>query len=248
MIELIWHDFLYQPLLNLLILIYNNYTNFNLGLAVIYLTVLLRLVLLPFTFVSERDKLRWERLNEEVKKIKEDYKKDPVMMKEMVRETLRKYRIRPWAKTVVLGIQLLALIVLYQVFMGGINNKFNDLYNGIDAPDFIQLTFLPINRLNFSGFNLGTAKDLILPALVGIILYLEIYLNQRARSEILTRSDVAFRFFFPLFSFFALYYLPTVKSVFILTSMFFSIIVSLIAWPFRMAMLKANKLKQGIKS
>jgi membrane protein insertase Oxa1/YidC/SpoIIIJ len=241
MIELIWHDFLYQPLLNLLILIYNNYTNFNLGLAVIYLTILLRLVLLPFTFVSERDKLRWERLNEEIKKIKDDYKKDPVLMKEIIRETLKKYRIRPWAKTVVLGVQLLVLIVLYQVFLGGLTSKFDALYPWIIVPDFVNLNFLPIKQLNFNGFHLATTKDLILPTLIGIILYFEIYFSQKARSEILTRSDMAYRLFFPLFSFFVLYYLPTVKSVFILTSIFFSIIISLIAWPLRMAMLKANK-------
>lgn len=242
MIETIWHDFLYQPLLNLLIFIYNNYTNFNLGLAVIYLTVLLRLALLPFTFASERDKLRWERLNLEVKKIKGDYKKDPILMKEMVRGALKKYQIRPWSKTVILGIQLLVLVVLYQVFMGGINNKFNDLYNGVVAPDFVQLTFLPIKGLNFSGFNLAATKDLFLPALVGIILYLEIYLSQRVRSEILARSDIAFRFFFPFFSFVVLYYLPTVKSVFILTSMFFSITIALITWPIRISLIKARKI------
>ena len=241
MIATIWHDFLYQPLLNLLIWIYNNHTDFNLGLAVVYLTVLLRLVLLPFTFVSERDKIRWERLNQEVKKIKEEYKKDPVLMKEAVRETLKKHHIRPWSKTIVLAIQLLALILLYQVFLGGINNKFSDLYQAVPSPDFVNLIFLPIKAINFSGFDLSQKYELFLPILVGIILYVEIYLNQRKRSETLTNSDVAYRFFFPLFSFAILYWLPAVKSIFILTSMFFTIFVSLISWPIRISLAKVNQ-------
>jgi len=52
----IWHDFLYQPVFNFLIWVYNNWTDQNLGWAVVYMTIILRLILLPFSIISEKNK------------------------------------------------------------------------------------------------------------------------------------------------------------------------------------------------
>ena len=53
-----WNVYLYQPLFNFLIWIYNNWTNMNFGWAVVYLTLILRFVLLPFTLINERNRVR----------------------------------------------------------------------------------------------------------------------------------------------------------------------------------------------
>ena len=143
---------------------------------------------------------------------------------------MKKYKIRPWAKAIMLAVQAVVLIALYQVFLGGINNKLDDLYSNAAKPDFINLNFL--------GINLGE-KNLYLAALVGIILFLEIALEQRRIKNILTKSDVIFCFLFPLSAFAILAVLPSVKSVFILTSIFFTIIVSIILRLF----IKAVKFK-----
>lgn len=81
MFELFWHDFLYQPVFNFLIWIYNNWTNQNLGAAIIYLTVLLRIALLPFTIVTEKAKAKNAELEAEIVKIQELYKRDPELKK-----------------------------------------------------------------------------------------------------------------------------------------------------------------------
>ena len=61
MLATFWYLFLYQPLFNALIWIYSNIASGNLGWAVIWLTVFLRVVLLPLTFVSERNVRREEK-------------------------------------------------------------------------------------------------------------------------------------------------------------------------------------------
>lgn len=215
----IWDEFLYKPLFNLLIFLYQYKDVFSLGLAVIYLTVILRIVLLPFTFFAQRNKVRYEMLNEEVQKISADYKHDPEQAKIEARKAMKKYKIRPWAKTVVLGAQGLVLVLLYQVFLGGIYNKFDDLYSFIPAPDFINLIFL--------GINLGE-RNFYLALFVGIILFVEITYDQKKKQHLLRESDVFFRYFFPIISIAILALLPAVKSIFILTSIFFTIIVSIV--------------------
>jgi hypothetical protein len=106
---------------------------------------------------------------------------------------------------------------LYQVFLGGINGKLGDLYSWVAHPDFINTKFL--------GFDLGATRTLFWSGLVGVVLFLEIFIDYRSKSTGFTKSEVAYMIFFPAACFFALWILPMAKSIFILTSLCFSFIV-----------------------
>lgn len=218
MLETIWHDFLYQPVFNLLIWIYNNWADANLGWAVVYLTVILRLVLLPFTLVTEKNRAKNMDLNQELKKIEQGYRNDPVLMKEETRKVLKKTRVSPWSKVVVLGVQVLVLVLLYQVFLRGITGDkvIKILYPFINFPGKINTVFY--------GFELGAVHDFIWPGIVGLFLLVEIYFGYR-KYKTLAKADLAYFILFPVFSFLALWFLPMVKSLFILTSLVFSAII-----------------------
>ena len=82
MIELIWNDILYRPVFNGLIWIYNNWTDHNLGWAIVYLAVLSRLVLLPFTMVNEKAKADNRELQKELAQLHKDLQNDPILQKE----------------------------------------------------------------------------------------------------------------------------------------------------------------------
>ncbi len=219
MISSLYYTLLYQPLFNLLIFLYEFDDNYNFGLAVIFLTVIIRFVLLPFSFFAQRNKAHYEALSKEVKKIQEDLKYDPEQSKIEVRKALKKHKIRPWAKAIILGVQGLILVVFYKVFMGMIRGDFTSLYPFMTEPDFVNTIFLGIDLKE---------RNFYLASFVGIILFLEIWYNQRKITNILTPSDIAFRYFFPLSSIIVLAVLPAVKSIFILTSIFFTIIVSIV--------------------
>jgi YidC/Oxa1 family membrane protein insertase len=233
--QVIWHNYLYQPLFNLLIWLYwNNFSFFNLGVAVIYLTILLRIALLPLSIISERGKTFYNELSEKAKAIQKDFADDPVKAKEEIRKLLRKNKVRPWAKVVVLGVQLLVLIVLYRVFLGGIgaHDKLELLYPGMPHPDFINTKFL--------WFDIGR-RDILISLIVGVVLFLEITVAQRSREQFLVRRDILYRFFFPLLVFLILAILPSVKALFILTSILFSIILILARNAFGMAFHKIKR-------
>ncbi len=220
MLIAIWHDFLYQPIFNFLIWIYNNWADHNLGWAVVYLTIILRLALLPFTLVTERAKAKNEDIAAEIKRIEHDHKDDAIIKKQELRHLLKGRRVRPWSKAIVLGVQVLVLVLLYQVFLRGITGEkiMKILYPFIDYPGQINTMFY--------GFDLGQRYDLIWPGVVAIFLLVEIYLDYRKYKFGLTKADLAYFLLFPAFSFFALWLLPMVKSLFILTTMTFSVIIS----------------------
>ncbi|HYE60235.1 MAG TPA: YidC/Oxa1 family membrane protein insertase [Candidatus Kapabacteria bacterium] len=214
-----WHDFLYQPLFNLLIYVYSNWTNFNFGWAVIYVTILLRLALLPFTLVTERDKIKNQELAAEIHRVEKQFHNDQVIKKDEIRKILRKRKVHPWAKIVVLGMQLLVLILLYQVFLRGITGEkiLKILYPSIDFPGKINTMFY--------GFDLGEPHNILWAGLVWIFLFGEIYLDYRKSKPKLRKSDLLYFIFFPTGVALLLYMLPMVKSLFVLTSMVFSVII-----------------------
>lgn len=215
-----FHDYLVAPLLNVLMYLYETVAFENLGVAVIEMTVLLRLALLPLSIVSEADEVKYERLETEVARTQEHFKNDRVQAHEEIRNLLKKHRISPWAKMVVLLIQLLVLIVLYQVFVSGINAQLSGLYKWVVQPN------LPINT-NFLGVEIGS-HNFWWALAVGVFLYIEIAWEQRHVVHLLGPQDAVFRYAFPIFSVVVLLLLPMVKSLFILTSMIFSLVITLI--------------------
>jgi len=217
----IWNNFLYVPVFNALIWLYNNWAEGNLGYAVIILTVGLRLALLPLSIVSERNKMRYRIFDKKLTETQKAYKNDRVLLKEKIRGLLKKYKINPWAKTLVLGIQALMLVLLYQVFIHGITrSKLNVLYSLVERPEVINT--------NFYGYELGS-HNIWWAASVGVVLFIEIYLDQRRRRRAgVTRNEQIYAIIFPIMSFLALYALPMVKSLFILTTLAFSYTLSLL--------------------
>lgn len=213
-----WHNVLFAPLLNLLIVLYNGPGFGSLAIAVIELTLLIRLALIPFTVVSEQNKNVYVKIEKEMERLQQEFRNDPVQKREELRKMLKKHRLNPWAKAALLGVQLVVLILLYQVFLGGINAKFSALYPSVAHPDYVNTMFF--------GFDLGERHNPWGAGIVAAMLFVEIFVEQKKRLVYITNSDVLFRYAFPAASFAALYFLPAVKSLFILTSMIFSLIVS----------------------
>jgi len=215
-----WHDALYTPLLNFLFFLYAGPAFGSLGVAIIELTVLLRLALLPFTILDERTRFRYEKLDKKLEAIERDYKADHVRRDERIRELLKEHKVSYWSKVVVLGVQLLVLVLLYQVFMGGLHFTANDpLYSWVPAPTTVDTHFL--------GYDLA-GHDVVWPAVVAGLLFLQIYAEQRRRKHLLRRSDIVYQLVFPAFMLVVLMLLPSVKSLFVLVSMLFGMAIHVI--------------------
>ncbi|OGY46453.1 MAG: hypothetical protein A2744_03320 [Candidatus Buchananbacteria bacterium RIFCSPHIGHO2_01_FULL_44_11] len=226
-LNLVWDQYLYIPLFNLLIWLYLNFSFFNLGIAVIILTIILRIVLLPLSYMTERAKIVRQQLDDKVDEIAIDFANDPVKKKLAIRRYLKTKRIHPWAKTLSLVIQGLVLVLLYQVFVGGINSqaKLHLLYASMARPDFINTNFL---WFDISKTNL-LAASIVAAYIFGEIL-IEQFEKKNKEKQNATRRELFYILFFPAGVFLTLALLPAVKSIFILTSLMFSTIISLITF------------------
>jgi len=222
MFSYLWFTILYQPVFNALVWIYANLGEQNLGWSVVWLTVFLRVALLPLTIKSERDASKRQRSEEEAIEKSKAFKGDKVMQNEEIRRIMKKNRVSPWAKVIVLGVQLVMLVLLYQVFIGGIEGRkvISTLYPSIDYPGKLNT--------DFYGFEIGHRHDYVWAGIVG--LYLILYILWSNRGKPWDTAKASFLILFPLFTFGALWFLPMVKSIFILTSMIFSDIIGGLMW------------------
>ena len=220
MLTLLWENYLYYPLLNALIYLYTTLAGHNLGWAVIWLTIALRIVLLPFTIISIRNGEKHKKMEEEAAHAAMIYKNDPVLQKEEVRRVMKKNRISPWARTLTLAVQAIVFIVLYQVFMHGIRGEqiTKHLYSFVEYPGKLVT--------NFYGFELGATHTLFWPCVAGGYLLISSLLHSLKKQN-WQKSDLYFLIFFPLSTILVLWFLPMVKSLFILTAALFSDTVGL---------------------
>jgi len=191
------------------------------GWAVIILTVFLRFALLPLSIISQRDVIRQRKVEDGAMVAVQSFKKDPIAQKDEYRKIMRANRISPWAKVTVLAIQFLVLVLLYQVFMSGIfgDRLVRVLYPSVSFPGAINN--------DFYGSDIGQNHNVFWALIVAI--YLFVYnLILKITDKNWRRSEAIFLFLFPLFTFTALWILPMAKSLFILTSMVFSDILTFI--------------------
>lgn len=224
MLQEIWFSFLYQPLFNALVWIYTNIAGQSMGWAVVWLTLFLRLLLLPLTIISEYNAHRKEKAVAEAQKAILAYKNDKVAQREVVRKIIKKYKVSPWAKAVSLGVQALVLILLYQVFIGGITGErmIKVLYPSVDFPGRINNVFY--------GTEIGAPHNVVWAGIVALYLLLAIFIEHQSQdiNRKWDRGEMYYLVLFPLFTFAILWWLPMVKSLFILTTMVFSDSISMV--------------------
>lgn len=123
----IWDILLITPLTTALFFLYG-FLGQNMGLAIIALTVILRIVLFPLTLPSLRMVKLQQEIQPQLEKMKRKYKGDRVKQSQAQMELFRQKGINPLAGCLPQILQLVLLIALYQVLLtslgGGLNNNF----------------------------------------------------------------------------------------------------------------------------
>lgn len=188
------------------------------GLAMVILTIGIRVLFLPLSIIDEIRKAKLHVLSKKIERLEKDYGKDVVAFREHTRQLLKKYKVTPWAAMALLAIQALVLVVLYQVMNKGIKSVDPSLlYSWVEVSGTIDTTFLGV--FDTAARNFYTSFG------VGVILFVRILQEQVPRRKLLTTRDFLYRYLFPLATFVFLFALPSIKTVFILTSIIFSGII-----------------------
>ena len=138
MIEL-YNTILYQPLFNLLIWLYNIVPGNDIGLAIIILTVLIRLVLLPLYWQSIRSQRALQEIQPKVDELRSKYKDDKEKLAAEMMNIYKENKVNPFSSCLPLLIQLPFLIAVYQVFRHGLNGESLELlYSFVANPGSIN--------------------------------------------------------------------------------------------------------------
>jgi len=165
-LKLILKLILYQPLFNALIFLVWLIPGHNVAWAIIVLTIIIRLILVPSSLKASRAQFRMRNLQPEIQKIQEKYKGDKQKQSQALMEFYKVNKINPLGSCLPLLIQFPILIVLYYVFINGLNtSRFDLLYSFMPRPEFINTMFL--------GLNLAQPDRWILPVIAGVLQYFQ---------------------------------------------------------------------------
>lgn len=152
---------LYNPLFNLLILIVALLPGHQVGWAIIILTLLIRILLLPVTIHTARVQVRMRALQPKIDELRKKHKGDRNLQAQATMALYKEEGVSPFSSCLPLIVQLVVLLVLYYVFRDGLSTAhFNNLYSFTPRPDSINTSFF--------GLDLAKPDVLILPLIAGL--------------------------------------------------------------------------------
>lgn len=137
---------LYQPLFNLLIWLYTVVPGQSIGLAIIALTILVKLLLYPLTVQSLRAQRSLQQIQPKMAALKKQHGSDKEGLSKAMIELYRQEKVNPLSSCLPVLIQLPFLIAMYQVFRQGLSNgSFDLLYSFVVNPQQIDPFFFGMN-------------------------------------------------------------------------------------------------------
>ncbi|MFA5127082.1 MAG: YidC/Oxa1 family membrane protein insertase [Patescibacteria group bacterium] len=146
----IFYTIFYQPIFNLLIWMYNLIPGQDLGLAILLLTLLVRLALYPLSRQSIKSQRELQVLQPQIEALKEKYKNDKEKMGPELMALYKEKKINPFASCLPTLIQLPFLFAIYKVFFNGLTkeNSLSALYGFVSNPG--QLNMLAFGFIDLS--------------------------------------------------------------------------------------------------
>lgn len=146
----VYTELLFRPLFNLLVGATQVLPTHNVGWAIIFVTIVVRLILLPSSLhqakLMQKNQSKMSQLQGELKEIKEKHKDDKAKQAEATMELYRRSGVNPASGCLPLLIQLPILIALYRVFLVGLgSDTFHYLYSFMPEPVGIKQVFFGVS-------------------------------------------------------------------------------------------------------
>ncbi|MGA1846116.1 membrane protein insertase YidC [Deferribacter abyssi] len=122
-------SFLAIPMLNLMNF-FNKYVH-NYGIAIIILTILIKLLTYPLTIKSMTSMKKMQKIQPEIQKIREKFKGDPQKMNAAMMELYKKYGVNPMGGCLPMLIQIPIFFALYKALLVSIELKGSPFFGWI---------------------------------------------------------------------------------------------------------------------
>ncbi len=130
----IYETAIYEPILNLLVWLYNTIPGHDVGVVIIVVTVIIRLILAPFMHKSLKGQREMSALQPKLAEIKEKHKHDRTEQTKALTEFYKENNVNPLSSCLPILIQLPILIALYHVFSKALKGNLEGLYPFVFNP------------------------------------------------------------------------------------------------------------------
>ncbi len=198
-----WFSFLAKPLLVVLSWIFA-YTG-NYGVAIILLTMMIKIVFWPLTHKSYTSMQKMKKLQPKIQQIRERYKNDRDKLNQEMMQVYKTYKVNPAGGCLPMLLQIPVFFALYRMLEQTVQLRHKPFIlwiNDLTAPDRLHMGF----SVNFTGIPLlgtfiGNLNGLpVLTILMGITMFLQQKMTPTGgdpmQEKIMLLMPVMFTFFF----------------------------------------------------
>ncbi len=165
-LSFVFNDLLYYPLFNLMVFFYNIIPGHDIGIAIIMLTLLVRIVLYPVNTKAIKSQKRLQEIQPKMKEVQAKYKGNKEKQAKELMALYQKHKINPMSGCFPILIQFPILIALYWVFLNGFKDEsLSIVYSFIANPGHI-------NPISIGFVNLSET-NIVLAFVAGILQYFQ---------------------------------------------------------------------------
>lgn len=213
---------LYKPLFNFLIAVYNYLPGHDFGVAIIILTIVIKLILYPVSVKAVKSQKVLQDLQPKIQEIQKKFKDNKEMLAKETLELYRKEKINPFSGLFLALVQFPVLIALYRVFWLGLKpTELGNLYSFVLNPGHINSFFLTIIDLSKANLFLAVAAGVLQFWQTKMVLPKE---EKKKTPDMASMMQKQMLYFFPFVTVVILMGLPSALGLYWVVSSVFSIV------------------------
>lgn len=217
---------IYQPFFNILVGFYWLIGQFtggfpDMGIAVILLTLLIRLILLPISLSGRRSEAERREITDKIKEVEKEYSDDPIASEREKKKILRRSRKVLLGEVFTLIIQVSMALMLWRIFKTGLSGR--DIH--LIYP-FMPEVEMPFNLIFLGKYDLSRTNLILNLTQSMLIFILETVTIYSSPYKVDKKEVVRMQLILPVVSFIIFMGLPAGKKLFVITTLIFSIILT----------------------
>lgn len=224
---------LYKPLLNVLMLLYVYIPGHDFGVAIIALTLIIRVVLFPSYLNTLRSQWALKKIQPKLDEIKKLHQDDKTKQSQEMMKVYKEHKVSPMGSCLPLLIQLPILYALYRVFSVGLTtDSLQHLYSWFPrVPETVNTTFLAFAHIPALQVNLAV-PSITLAIIAGVTQLIQSWLMvkfQPTQGEGIAKTiNLQMLYLFPIMTVFISWSLPAALALYWIATTVFTILQQLI--------------------
>ena len=179
----IYYTLIYDPIFNILVWLYNVIPGNDIGIAIIILTLIIKLLLYPLTQKSLQSQKALQDIQPKIKALQDKHKGNKEVVAQELMKLYKEEKVSPFSSCLPLLVQFPFLIAVYQVFRHGLNSEgFDHLYSFVANPGTIDTISLGIINL--------AEVSLVLAVLAGLAQFWQTKMMTRNKPALVNGKEI----------------------------------------------------------